>query len=133
MTGKESTSSSSEFIKILARLNQTGAFPIAVLTDEHGLPIAFAAQDGFDPERQSAVVALIQKTVTQAGKHLGMDATAEITLYDVSGQRLVCRSFTAGSYELILTVIVPGREQSYRRITTRAINEIRRVWTRYLE
>ncbi len=133
MIAKERTSSSSEFAKILNRLSQAGGFPIAVLTDEHGLPIASAAQAGFDPERQSAVVALIQKTTAQAGRHLGMEATEEISLYDTSGQHLVCRPFTAGSYALILTVMVPGRERSYRRVTSQAISEIRRVWVQYLE
>jgi predicted regulator of Ras-like GTPase activity (Roadblock/LC7/MglB family) len=127
------SSSASEFKKVLERLNEGGPFPSSVVTDQHGLPIAFASQAGFDPERQSAVVALIQRTMNQAGKHLGMSVTDEFMMFDANGQRLVCRPFNASGYDLILTVIVPTREQSYRRSTTQAINEIRRIWTKYLE
>ena len=54
--------------QLLEKLNQAGGFSISVLTDHHGLPLASAASEGFDPEVQSAVVAQIQKTITQVGR-----------------------------------------------------------------
>lgn len=123
-----SKSGSTELAQYLLNMNEQGGFPIAVLTDRHGFPIASAADPNQDPEIQSAVVALIQKTAAQASHQLGMAQTDEISLYDAEGRRLVCRPFRANEYEMILAVLVPDRHQSYRRLTNQAINAIRRQW-----
>ncbi len=103
-------------------------FPIAILTDKHGFPIASAATEGQDPDTQSAVVALVQKTAVQVQTQLGMAQTDEISLYDANGKRLVCRPFNANGYEMILAVLVPEKQQSYRRLTNIAITAIRNSW-----
>jgi predicted regulator of Ras-like GTPase activity (Roadblock/LC7/MglB family) len=119
---------STELAKLLAEMNEQGGFPIAVLTDRHGFPIASAAGPGQDPDTQSAVVALVQKTATQVRDQLGMAQTDEISLYDTKGQRLVCRPISVNSHDMILAVLVPDKEKSYRRLTNQTISAIRRLW-----
>jgi predicted regulator of Ras-like GTPase activity (Roadblock/LC7/MglB family) len=121
-------SGSTELARLLADMNEQGKFPIAVLTDRHGFPIASAAQPGQNPDTQSAVVALVQKTATQVRDQLGMAQTDEISLYDTQGQRLVCRPISINGHDLILAVLVPDKNSSYRRLTNQAINAIRRAW-----
>lgn len=121
-------SGSTELAQILARMNEQGGFPIAIVTDRHGFPIAAAAAAGQNPETQSAVVALVQKTALQVQNQLGMARTDEISLFDTAGRRLVCRPFNANGHEMILAVLVPDKHQSYRRLTNTAVNAIRRQW-----
>jgi predicted regulator of Ras-like GTPase activity (Roadblock/LC7/MglB family) len=121
-------SGSTELAKLLAAMNEKGRFPITILTDRHGFPIAASAAPGQDPEIQSAVVALIQKTASQVRHQLGMAQTDEISLYDTEGRRLVCRPFSANGHDMILAVLVPNKKQSYRRLTNRAVNDIKRQW-----
>ncbi len=125
---KKSKSGSAKIAEILADMNASGRFPIAILTDKHGFPIASAATEGQDPDTQSAVVALVQKTAVQVQTQLGMAQTDEISLYDANGKRLVCRPFNANGYEMILAVLVPEKQQSYRRLTNIAITAIRNSW-----
>ncbi len=126
MTDK--VSGSARLNQLLGNLNKEGGFPIAVLTDAQGLAIAAAARDGIDPDRQSAVVAFLQKTAVQVTKQLGMGMTDEISLFYETGKRLVCRPFRVNDHELILAVIVPDKDLTYRRATNHAINEIRQTW-----
>lgn len=121
-------SGSTGLAKVLAEMNEKGGFPIAVVTDRHGFPIASAAGPGEDPDIQSAVVALVQKTATQASDQLGMAQTDEISLYDTDGRRLVCRPFSVNGHNMILAVLIPGRNQSYRRLTNQAVSAIQRQW-----
>jgi predicted regulator of Ras-like GTPase activity (Roadblock/LC7/MglB family) len=121
-------SGSTELAKILATMNNQGGFPIAIVTDRHGFPIASAAMPGEDPEIQSAVVALVQKTASQVQNQLGMAQTDEISMFDTEGRRLVCRPFYANGHNMILAVLVPDRHQSYRRLTNTAVNAIKRQW-----
>lgn len=128
MTQTNTKSGSTELARLLAEMNKAGEFPIAVLTDRHGFPIASAAAPGQDPETQSAVVALVQKTAAQVRDQLGMAQTDEISLYDTSGQRLVCRPISVNGHDLILAVLVPNKTASYRRLTNQAVSAIRRAW-----
>lgn len=129
MESKNTTSTgSSQISNILQEMNQVGNFSISVLTNRHGFPLAAAAREGEDPDMQSAVVALIQKTAIQAENQLGMGETDEISLFDAQGNRLVCRPFMANGNHLILAVQIPDRHQSYRRLTNKAIREIQRIW-----
>ena len=128
---KNATSGSIELNQLLSGMNRAGGFPISILTDTQGLAIASAAQDGLDPERQSAVVAFVQKTAVQVSRQLGMAQADEISLYDAVGQRLVCRPFQIDEHQLILAVMVADREQSYRRLTNHTLVEIQRVWKQY--
>lgn len=128
-----STSGSNELNRLLAKLNDEGGFAISVLTDAQGLAIAAASRDGLDPERQSAIVALVQKTIVQVGRRLGMAETEEVSMFTADGQRLVCRPFKTDSHDLILAITIPDKKQSYRRLTSQAISEIRRIWSQYWE
>jgi predicted regulator of Ras-like GTPase activity (Roadblock/LC7/MglB family) len=128
MTNPVTNSGSSELARLLAEMNQQGGFPIAVITDRHGFPIASAAASGQDPDTQAAVVALVQKTAAQVQRQLGFAPTDEITLFDAGGRRLVCRPFKANEHDLILAVIVPDRSQNYRRLTNKAVNAIKQQW-----
>ncbi len=121
-------SGSTELSEILAEMNKQGNFPISVLTDQQGFPIASAADPGQNPDTQSAVVAMVQKTASQVSTKLGMSQTDEISVYDTQGRRLVCRPFSANQHEMILAVLVTDRNQSYRRLTTQAVNAICKVW-----
>jgi len=125
------SSGSAQLNELLAKMNTEGEFPISVVTDAQGLPIAWAASQGMDPERQSAVVALIQKAATQVSKQLGMADTDEISFFDSNGQHLVCRPLLVGDFQLILAVLVPDRDHTYRRVTNHAVSEIRRIWKSY--
>ncbi|MCA9935202.1 MAG: hypothetical protein KC415_14810 [Anaerolineales bacterium] len=128
MTGNKRKSGSAILADILADMNTAGEFPISIITDKHGFPIASAAVPGQDPDTKSAVVALVQKTAAQAQSQLGMAQTDEISLYDAQGQRLICRPFVANGYDMILAVMILNRRQSYRRLTNQAIRAIREAW-----
>ncbi len=128
MTELISESGSTQLAKLLAEMNDQGNFPIAVITDIEGFPIAWAAMSDQDPDLQSAVVALIQKTAIQVRQQLGMAEMDEISVYDREGQRLVCRPFEANQHQLILAVLVPDKRQAYRRLTNKAIRSIQKIW-----
>lgn len=121
-------SGSAKLSELLTEMNEQGKFSISVLTDQHGFPIASAAEPGEDAETQSAVVALVQKTAVQAHTQLGMAQIDEISLFDTTGQRLVCRPFNAKGFDMILAVRTPDRNQSYRRLTNQMITAVRRIW-----
>lgn len=128
MTNNLPTSGSTQLARLLASMNNEGGFPIAVLTDRQGFPIASAAAPDQDPETQSAVVALVQKTAAQVQQQLGLAQTDEISLYDTNGRRLVCRPLNANGHEMILAVLVPDKRQSYRRLTNKTVKAIRQQW-----
>ncbi len=114
--------------QLLEEMNLQGGFPIAVLTDRDGLPIASAMVPGQDMDRQSAVVAMVQRTAVQVQEHLGMAATDEISVFDAEGRRLVCRPFQVQGQDMILAVLVPDKEKKYRRLTNQALVAIRQLW-----
>jgi predicted regulator of Ras-like GTPase activity (Roadblock/LC7/MglB family) len=124
-------SGSVQMNRLLADLNEEGGIPISVLTDSQGLTIASSAKDGRDPERQSAVAAFIQKAILQASKQLGMAGADEISFFDTNGQHLVCRLFTVNDHGLILAVMVPDRDRSYRRATNHAVSRIQKIWEEF--
>ena len=128
MTKKVVKFSSQALSQLLHDMNEEGGFSIAVITDREGFSIASAAQAGQDPDTQSAVVALVQKTAQQVSHQLGLSKTDEISLYDEQGQRLVCRPFSINGHDMILAVTVPHRGQSYRRVTNKGITAIQRHW-----
>ena len=116
---------------ILFEMNGIGKFPRSVLTDKEGLPIASASTDGSNADRQSAVVAFIQKTSMQASKQLGFKELDEISLSYTDGQHLVILPFNVKDNGLTLAVIVTDRDQPYRKVTNNAIVEIIKVWDYY--
>jgi predicted regulator of Ras-like GTPase activity (Roadblock/LC7/MglB family) len=120
-------SSYQTLLGLITDLHHNGNFSAAVLTDTNGLPIASSACEDGDVETQAAVVAQIQKIITQVKSQLGMGITDEVSLNDVSGKKLVCRSFSMNGNEFILAVLLSGREKPYRRLTTRTISSIQQV------
>jgi len=114
-------------------MNREGGFPISILTDSAGLAIASAADEGMNADKQSAVVAFIQKTAVQVSRQIGFTNSEEISLYDKDGRHLICRSFQAKNFDLILSVMVPDRSTSYRMITSTTIKKIKEIWSRYWE
>ncbi len=126
-------SGSFELTQVLEKMNEEGGFSISILTDSQGLTIASASKDGLDSEQQSAIVAIIQKTIGQVSKRLGMVQTDEISFYDTIGQRIVCRPFSTNSHELILAVRLYGKQKSFRRLTNQAMARIRNIWSQYWE
>jgi predicted regulator of Ras-like GTPase activity (Roadblock/LC7/MglB family) len=112
-------------------MNIQEGFPVSVLTDIHGLTVAWAASDKVDSERQSAAVALVRRTAANASEQLGMSFADEISVFDSNGQKLICRPFMIDEDPLILAVMVTGRDTSYRRATNHVIHEIRQIWKTY--
>jgi predicted regulator of Ras-like GTPase activity (Roadblock/LC7/MglB family) len=110
-------------------INAEGGFSLSVLTDENGLPIATSAGGEDESEVQAAVVAQVQKVVLRVRDHLSMAAPEEIALNDVNGKKLVCRSFEANGNNVVLAVLIPGRNQSYRKLMNRAIRSIQKTWS----
>jgi predicted regulator of Ras-like GTPase activity (Roadblock/LC7/MglB family) len=133
MDNQKAKSGSEKLNQVLESLNAEGGFPISILTDSQGLAIASAATDGMNADRQSAVVAFIQKTAVQVSKQLGFSGSEEISLLDTEGKHLICRSFKVNHFDLILSVMVPDRGSSYRRVTANAIKRIIEVWSEYWE
>jgi predicted regulator of Ras-like GTPase activity (Roadblock/LC7/MglB family) len=123
-----SQSGSTKLAAVLEDMNERGGFLISLLTDQQGFPIASAAAPGQDPQSQAAVVALIQKTAVRVQSQLGMTQTDEISLFDANGRRLVCRPFNIRGHDMILAVLVPDKNQSYRRLTNNAVNAIQHCW-----
>jgi len=128
MIDTNTPSQTTRLAQLLTEMNQEGNFPLAVITDRDGFPIASVCSDGQDADRQSAVVALVQRTAQQVQDRMGMAATDEFSLYDKDGKRLVCRPFMASGHALILAVVVPDKDKPYRRLTTRTVNAIRNLW-----
>lgn len=113
---------------ILRQMNQHGGFSITVLTDENGFPIA--SSDGMDEssEVQAAVVAQIQKVIVKVQNHLDMAEPEELSLNDVNGRKLVCRSFQAGESRVILAVLIPSRDKTYRRLMNQVVRSVQKTW-----
>ncbi len=116
------------FSRILADMNLEGGFPISVLTDGEGFPIASSSEEGMDTEKQAAVVAQIQRAVNQVRSELGFGQTEEIIFFDTNGQKLILRMFNANRYEMLLVVMVRGKNRTHRRLTNSAIRGIRENW-----
>jgi hypothetical protein len=118
--------------KLLSQFIQDGGFSICVLTDQNGLPIASASQNGHDPDRQAAVMGLIQRNVAAvAAQGLGFAMADEIAFNYDQGQRLICKFFKAGNHDLILALTVADRNKTYRRLTRALIGAIRQTWQQY--
>lgn len=115
-------------VHILEEMNEQGQFETAVLISADGLPLASVASR-FEAETMAAMVALVRNVVRRAQTRIGLRQADEVSIVDSDKARLICRPFTVGSEELMLTVVAPPN-RTYRRLTNRAIREIKRVWFR---
>ena len=111
---------------VLLSLNTTGGFLVTVLTDAEGLVLASAPSPGWDADKQAAVVALIQRTARQA-QVVSLGEMDEISLRDVSGRRLICRTFDVDGTVLLLSILTE-EGKPYRRLTNAAVRGVRQVW-----
>lgn len=110
---------------ILHAANTAGRFEAVVLASAGGLPIA-SAPAGYDGDVTAAIVALLRKVSSDAQQLLGMAEVEEVTIRSRDRVRLVCRQINIDKESLILVAIVPpGR--FYRRVTNRAIRQIREL------
>ncbi|MBN1936826.1 MAG: hypothetical protein JW934_19350 [Anaerolineae bacterium] len=109
--------------KQLAIMNQLGNFKISVLADRDGLPIAWTCQKAESPERYSAAVALLNRTLDQVKSQLAWPKIDEIAIADEYGDRLVCRTANIDQQMLSLVVLVP-KYQRYRRVMNQALQII---------
>ncbi|MBM3127746.1 MAG: hypothetical protein FJ009_03825 [Chloroflexi bacterium] len=118
----------SEFGDILQRMNKDGFFVASVLASEDGLPIASAPTPStYDADTIAAMVALVKDFIKQTQTRLGLADVDEVSIFVNDRSRLICRYFNAGTQPFVLTVLAPPN-QSYRRVTTRAVHEIQAAW-----
>ena len=112
--------------KALHKMNKEGNFKAAVLSLEDGLPLV-SSPAHYEDETTAAMVALLSETVKRINRQLHLPQLDEISIVGDDRTRLACRYFTVDDHELLLTVLAPP-DQSYRRLTNRAIKEIARIW-----
>ncbi|MEA3459286.1 MAG: roadblock/LC7 domain-containing protein [Chloroflexota bacterium] len=110
------------FKEILQSMNDQGDFKASVLAGSDGLPIA-TVTSAYDTDTTAAMVARLQKVTQEAQEQLGMAEIDEVTIFDDTRLRLVCRHFTVNGERLILAVMVPPYHY-WRRLTNQAIQEI---------
>ncbi len=119
----------SEFEEILARLNADGQFTAAVLASANGLAVAASpAPSPYDPDAIAAMATLVKDFVQQTQTRLGLKDVDEVSVVVSDRSRLICRYFDEDAQSFILAVIAPP-EHSYRRLTSRAVKEIRAAWS----
>jgi predicted regulator of Ras-like GTPase activity (Roadblock/LC7/MglB family) len=116
---------------VLFDMNNTGKFPLSILTDKDGLPIVSAANDGAVPEKQAAVIGFVRKTSLQVSKLLGWSELEEISYAFSNGYILVSRPFYVKDNQLTLATIVTDSKVQYHSIMSQAITEIQKAWEFY--
>jgi predicted regulator of Ras-like GTPase activity (Roadblock/LC7/MglB family) len=114
------------FEKILQEMNRAGDFKAALLSTTEGLSLA-SAPAGYEDEMAAATVALLNKVARQAHQQLSLAQVDELSLVGDDRTRLTCRYFSVAGQNLVLTVLTPP-DCYYRRLTNRAIIEIRQAW-----
>ena len=111
--------------KVLNRITQEGDFRASILSTLDGFSIA-AVSSHFDDVVLSALSSIVQEASRRAETYIGFKRMDEVSLVDDDKFRLVCREFTAGEGQFILTVVVPPYK-TYRRLTNVAIREIEKI------
>jgi predicted regulator of Ras-like GTPase activity (Roadblock/LC7/MglB family) len=111
--------------EILHEMNEGRRFKVVILASQDGLLIATEPAD-YSSEVTAATVALLRKVSSETREQMGMAVLDEVTIRCSDRVRLVCRYFTVGEQGLILVALVPP-DRYYRRVTNRAIRQIRRL------
>jgi predicted regulator of Ras-like GTPase activity (Roadblock/LC7/MglB family) len=114
------------FARILHDMNEAGSFRASFLVDAQGLPVA-AVTSSYDTDTASAMAALVRDVIEQVQTRIDLAGADEVTVRDNDKIRLVSRYFTVGGETLILVLVAPPN-QSYRRLTNRAIKALRAAW-----
>ncbi len=112
--------------RILRLMNEEGHFKASVLVSAEGLPLS-SVSSPFDAETMAAMVSLVRSTIERARQSIGLDEIDEVSVVQADRMRFICRCFRVEEEELVLAVVAPPY-QTYRRLTNRAINRIRRAW-----
>ncbi len=124
-----STSFTLKDLNLLIReINTEGSFVHSILSDDQGLPIVSSFSDSLESENQAAVISIIQKLSNKISDQFQFSKTSEFILHDVDGKSLIIKPFEAGDAKLILSVLIPNRNTPYRRITGKAIRQIKSLW-----
>lgn len=128
--GMDNQSNQSFFEAILTQMNRDGSFIASVLASDAGLPVAAAPSPSlYDASTVAAMVTLIKDFIQQTQARLDLARVDEVSIVVDDRSRLICRYFEAAGESFVLAVIAPPH-QSYRRLTSRAIREIRAEWVR---
>ena len=114
------------FEKILQEMNRAGDFKATVLSTTEGLSLA-SAPANYEDEMAAAMVALLNKVAGQTRQQLNLVQVDELSLVGDDRTRLACRYFSVAGQDLVLAVLTLP-DHCYRRLTNRAIREIRRAW-----
>lgn len=109
-----------ELGQIMAALNARPEVQLAVLCTEDGLPVNMATAVA---TQLAAVTGFILATVHQSFALLGLEEGSELLVQKKDGC-LVCRSFMAADWQLVLVVIF-AQEVSYKRLLTQTISRIK--------
>lgn len=116
------------FEEILCRINLQGNFTASVLASDDGLPVAAAPTPSlYDANTVAAMVTLVRGFIQDTQQQLGLADVDEVSMVVSDHSRLVCRYFNLEDKRFVLTIVTPPN-QSYRRLTTRAIREIAAAW-----
>ena len=107
--------------RALRKMIQEGQFRAAVVASIDGLPLATAGRSA-DKELMAGVAAWLKEYAERT--HVSLD---EIVARDSQGNCFVSRYFNVGDDPLLLAVKAPPG-QPHRRLTNKAIREIKRVW-----
>jgi predicted regulator of Ras-like GTPase activity (Roadblock/LC7/MglB family) len=107
--------------RTLRSLIQQGDFRGAVVASIDGLPLAMAGRCT-DKELMAGVAAWLKEFAERT--HVSLD---EIVTRDTQGNQFVSRYFNIGNDPLLLAVNIPPGK-SHRRLTSKAIREIQRIW-----
>lgn len=129
MRGANLLLDSTDMAAVLDQMNREAGFPASIVTGANGLLVASSVSEGDNPERQSAVVAKLLEAGQLVQAQLSMGNADELSFHADDGRRLVCRPFSLKGKTLILAVVVPRRDQAYRRATNRTISILRSLWS----
>lgn len=107
---------------ILETLLSDGGFLCAVVAAKDGLPLAMVGRA--DTELMAAVAASMRDLAERAHP-----ALTEIITRDAQGGLIVIRYFAVDKDPLLLSISVPFK-RAHRRLTNRAIRQIKQIWTK---
>ena len=108
---------------LLKDVNTSNGFQLTVLADRQGLPLAWAHQGAASPERYSAAVALLNRTIGQIRAQLDWPEIDEMAIADERGNTLICRTLTV-KQQVMSLVVVADKYQSYRRAMNQTLQAI---------
>jgi len=108
-----------EIEAVLNTLIQTDGFICAVVASKEGLPFAMAGST--DTTLLAAVAATIKDTAMRV-----QQSPLEVSIRDGNKKQVIIRYFNVDKEQLLLSVnIIAGRR--YRRLTNRAIRQIKKI------